>query len=298
MNNEFIDNMEHIAASCMFSVLSILRNTHPALDAFVTFSSDEIQRLDVAAVLRPGTLVAVTDSSDISGYYVSPNSRRIQYGHCKACDRSTRTVLVEFAGTSGTVERQVPWSCITGMEDASRRQSILAHHPAAKSAADMDTKDSTSIGHIILALRWSRHITKDRDFSALATRIADQTAVLLATEVAIHDEINKKGTSDEERMINAQILDLFDNTQSNKSTDSNLVEQTLKLGVDAGILKSVRIQLRRRLEAASSEREEEQRMWEKQNSGWDASFWGGSNKREGRRSPFRAFNRMSSMDSQ
>ena len=291
MNNKFIDNMERIAASCMFSALSILRNSHPAVDAFVRFSSDEIQRLDVAAVLRPGTLVAVAQNSDISGYYVSPSSKTVQYGHCKGCDRSTRTILVEFADTSGTTERQVPWSCITGMEDASRRQSILAHHPAAKSAADMDTKDSTSIGHIIFALRWSRHVTKDRDIAALAMRIADQAAVLLTTEVAIHDEMNKKGTTDEERIINSQILDLFENTSS---SDLNV----MKLCVDEGILKTVRVQLHKRLEAASSEREEERKIWEKQNSGWDASFWGGSNKREGRRSPFRAFNRMTSMDSQ
>jgi hypothetical protein len=78
---------------------------------------------------------------------------------------------------------------------------------------------------------------------------------------------------------------------------NDVADQITKLPIDEGILSSVRVQLRNRLEAACAEREEEQKLWEQQNSGWDTSFWGGSHKREGRRSPFRAFNRMPSIDS-
>lgn len=293
VNNKFIDHLEHTAGQCMFSVLSILTNTHPASDSFVSFTHEEIRRLDVAAVLRPGTRVAVAKGSE-SSYYNSSRSKTVEVGHCKACDRSTRTLLVQFSDKNGIIEKQVPWSLVSGMEDTSRRQRILSHHAAAKSAGDLD-KEPTSIGHLIIVLRWSRHISEGSPIHSVSNRIADRASILLSTELGLHDELNQLGTADEERKINAQLLDLFEDVQ-NKDSDET-TERMAKLIVDEGILASVRLQLRSRLHAASSERDEEMKLWEQQNAGWDSSFWGGSNKREGRRSPFRAFNRMSSMDS-
>jgi hypothetical protein len=106
-----------------------------------------------------------------------------------------------------------------------------------------------------------------------------------------------RSSTDDERKLNSQLLDLFGCIQCDELADLNLMGQSRKLPLDEGVLKSVRMQMQRRLEAAFSEREEEQKLWEQQNSGWDATFWGGGHKREGRRSPFRAFNRMSSADS-
>ena len=157
------------------------------------------------------------------------------------------------------------------MEDTSRRSSILSHHAATKSAADMDG-EIASIGHLILTLRWSRHVTEDRPLFILASRIAERVVILLSSELALHDDLNKLGTLDEERKINAQLLDFFESVQSKEPT----------LVAHESILKSARVQLRNRLEAASSERDEEQKLWEQQNSGWDSTFWGGSHKREGR----------------
>jgi hypothetical protein len=294
VNNVFIDRLEHTAGRCIFSVLSILTNTHPASDSFVSFSAEEISRLDVAGVVRPGTLVAVAEND--YGFYCSRQSKNVEYGHCKGCDRSRRTILVEFANAKGAVEKQIPWSWISGMEDTSKRHSILSHHAAAKSAAELD-KEPASIGHLILVLRWSRHMSKDRLMSAFAMCIADRAAILLSTEVSLHDELHKVGTTDEERRFNGQLLDLFENALHDEYTEPEVADQITKLPIDEGILSSVRVQLRNRLEAACAEREEEQKLWEQQNSGWDTSFWGGSHKREGRRSPFRAFNRMPSIDS-
>lgn len=94
----------------------------------------------------------------------------------------------------------------------------------------------------------------------------------MTSEVVLQDELNGFVNLDEERQINAQLLDFFESAQSKEPT----------LVVDESILKSARVQLRNRLKAASSERDEEQKLWEQQNSGWDSTFWGGSQKREGR----------------
>lgn len=256
----------------MLSVLSILTCTHPASDAFVMFSTEEIHRLDVAAVMHPGTLVAVKPADSSHSEYYNPSPlKTIEYGHCKGCDRSTRTVLIEFASATGNVERRVPYSRISGMEDTSRRSSILSHRAATKSATDMDGEKS-SIGHLILTLRWSRHVTEDRSLFALASCVAERAVNLLSTELVLHDDLNKLGTLDEERKINAQLLDFFESVQSKEPP----------LVANESILKSAQVQLRKRLKDASSERDEEQKLWEQQNSGWDSTFWGGSHKREGR----------------
>ena len=290
VNNEFIDELEFIAGRCIFSVFSVLTNIHPASDAFVVFTPEEISNLDVAAVLRPGTCVSVSKTSAVSNYFGFSRANPVEHGYCKGCNRSTRTAVVEFVNTTGTVEKHVPWSQISGMEDTSRRRNILAHH-TLKSASDLDSNEPASIGHLILALRWSRHVPKDSSLFSLATRVANRAAVLLSTEVVLHDELNKLGTIDEERKLNAQLLNLFEETHDAAP------EHITKLRVDKEILSSVRVQLRNRLSAASSERDEEQKLWDQQNAGWDAGYWGDSHKREGRRSPFRIFNRASSMDS-
>eukprot|EP00804_Cyclotella_cryptica_P013309 CCRYP_019813-RB/>CCRYP_019813-RB protein AED:0.01 eAED:0.01 QI:366/1/1/1/1/1/3/407/2502 len=298
VNNKFIFHMENLAGHCLFSVMSVLIDTHPSLDSFVCFSPEEILRLDIAALIRPGMLVSVLPhKSGVSERYVSSKPNTINYGHCTGCDRSTRTISIKYSNDDGALQRQVPWSWISGMEDCSQRHCIMSHVPLAKSIADADTHEATSIGHLILTLRWCRHLSKESSLSRLAMRIADLTSVLMCTEVVLHDELHKISNADEERKINAQLLDLFGCIQCTELSGVDLVDQIRRLPINEGVLKSVHIQMQRRLEAALSEREEEQKLWEQQNSGWDATFWGGSHKREGRRSPFRAFNRMPSVDS-
>merc|ERR1711862_60659 len=91
-----------------------------------------------------------------------------------------------------------------------------------------------------------------------------------------------------------QFLDLFD-FSDNESAGEGLKPRASAQQVDKGIalvmnkdaLDSVRKILARQLREALLEREEEQKMWEQNNLGWDnSSFWGGA-KRQGRRSPFR-----------
>ncbi|KAL7485925.1 hypothetical protein ACHAW6_011512 [Cyclotella cf. meneghiniana] len=298
VNNKFIFHMERLAGHCLLYALSVLTDTHPSLHAFVPFSPEEILRLDVAALIRPGMLVSVlSHNSDISGRYGSSKPDANKYGQCMGCDRSTKTISIKYSNDDGIVQGQVPWSWISGMEDCSQRQCIMSHVPLAKSIADADNQEATSIGHLILTLRWCRHISDESLLAPLAMRIADRTAVLICVEVVLHDELKVRSSTDDERKMNSQLLDLFGCIQCDELADLNLAGQSRKLPLDGEVLKSVRMQMERRLEVAFSERQEEQKLWEQQNSGWDATFWGGGHKREGRRSPFRAFNRMPSADS-
>ena len=130
----------------------------------------------------------------------------------------------------------------------------------------------------------------------LVSCVADRAAILLSTEVVLHDELNDTRSHDETaRKVNAQLLDLFNAQAANSEAASS----GLNVVLNGDVLGAVQTQLKRQLHAARLEREQEQKMWEQQqqNSGWDSSFWGSSSKREGRRSPFRAFTRMTSTDS-
>ena len=101
-----------------------------------------------------------------------------------------------------------------------------------------------------------------------------------------------------------QLLDLFDyagteseglNPKVTVSPDQG--DRSLALAIGEDILGIIQMNLKRQLQAACLEREEEQKMWEQNNnSGWDNTSWASSSKRQGRRSPFRSTRKTSSGD--
>ena len=316
VNNEFIAEVENIAGHCLFSVLSVLSDTHPASDSFISFSSEEASRLDVAAVIMPGTTVAICSQTGAQKYsqrYTAQLNRKhdFRYGRAFGCDRATRTISVEYAD-SGTVERHVPWSSVVGMEDTSKRQCILSYAPAPKSVADTD---SPSIGHLILALKWCRNVglsslaNGKKPPLQIAKFVAERASILLTREASLHEELRDKGLpcNDTVRRVNLQLLDLFDYTETRikglnpRATASTHQGEKSSLASVMGedVLRLIHINLECQLQAACLEREEEQKMWEQNNnsSGWDNThLWTSSSKRQGRRSPFRLMRKTSSGD--
>jgi len=316
VNNKFIAEVEQVAGHCLFNVLTVLSDTHPASDSFISFSNEEASRLDVAAVITPGTTVAIcaqTSAQQYSQRYIGqPNGRHeVRYARAFGCDRSTRTISVEYAD-SGTVERHVPWSSVVGMEDTSKRQCIFSYSPAPKSMADAD---SPSIGHLILALKWCRHVgltslnNGNNCAMQIVTCVAERASILLSTEVLLHEELRDKALSRDDivRRVNMQLLDLFDYAET-KSEDLNHNatvaphqgdKSSLASAMGEDILRMIKMNLKRQLQAACLEREEEQNMWEQNSnsSGWDnTQLWASSSKRQGRRSPFRLMRKTSSGD--
>ena len=318
VNNKFIAEVESVAGHCLFNALSVLSDTHPASNSFITFTSDEASRVDVAAVITPGTTVAISSTSAAAQQfqrYRVQSGGDVQYARVQGCDRSTRTISVEYSDT-GVVDRHVPWSWIVGMEDiSSKRQTLFSYGPAPKSIAEADTTHGPpSLGNLILSLMWCRHVASASLHGStscplpLVKCIAERTAILLCTEVLLHEEV-RGGASprdDTSRKINMQLLDLFEctDTESGGLTPAPpaLVAQTPSHGskgfaliIGEDILESIQKNLHLQLEAASFEREEEAKLWAQNNAGWDtSSFWGSSTKRQGRRSPFRLTRKSSS----
>lgn len=242
-------------------------------------------------------------------YLTQSPGGNVQYARTLSCDRSTRTISVEYPD-SGTVERHVPWSCIVGMEDASRRDTAFTYGPIPKSIADADTRGLPSLGHLMLSLKWSRHVASISLDNAnncpmyLIKCVAERAATLLCTEVLLHDELRDRGSCDDTtRKVEMQLLDLFEYVDTESiglspaPVASNCGSKSLALAIGADILGTIQKNLKRQLQAAFDLREEEQKIWEQNNTGWDnTSFWGSSTKRQGRRSPFRLVRKTSSGD--
>lgn len=310
VNNKFIAEVEQAAGRCLFNGLAILSDTHPASDSFISFSTEEASRLDVSAVISPGTTVATQTSAQhyLQRYHIQPHGGHIRYGRAIGCDRSTRTIAVDYADS--VAAETVPWTCIVGMEDNSKRQCIFSYLPAPKSIAEADTHGPPSLGHLILALKWCRHVglaSTDPDAShypmQLTKCVAERAAILLCTEALLYEELRDGSLPDDTtRKINMQLLDLFDYSPDTESaelnprtTSSHQGDKSLALVIGEDLLGNVQESLNHQLRAACLEREEEQKMWEQNNSGWDnTSFWGSSTKRQGRRSPFRLVRKTSS----
>jgi len=307
VNNKFIAEVEHIAGLCLFNAMAVLSDTHPASNSFISFSNEEALLLDVAAVITPGTTVAICAQTGaqqhLQRYLIQPRGGNIRYARTVGCDRSTRTISVEYAD-SGSVERHVPWSWIVGMEDTSKRQCVFSYLPTPKSMAETDTYGPPSLGHLILALKWCRYVGSTDFPKHIVKCVAERAAILLCTEVLLHDEI-RDGTlhDDTIRRVNMQLLDLFDyaDTESEGlnpkvAVSSHQRDKSLASTIGEDILGIVQINLKHQLRAACLEREEEQKMWEQNNSGWDNATWASSSKRQGRRSPFRSVRKTSSGD--
>lgn len=294
VNNKFIAEVERVAGYCLFNSLSVVANVHPASESFVSLSLETTSQLDVAAVINPGAVVAIcpqnTTAQTLTRYHMTQATAR--YARTIRCDRSTRSITVKYV-KSGDVE-QVPWSWLVGFEDTAKKHSLFTYLPAPKSIADADTRGQSSLGHLILALKWCRHfsstssMSKYRTPSFLVGSVAERVGILLCTEILLHDELhsdNSRLRDENARKINMQLLDLFGNGSESSS---------LSTVMNKDVLDSIKMQLKDQLHEASIEKEEERRMWEEQTS-WDTSFLGGK-KREGRRSPFRSLTRKTSSD--
>lgn len=286
VNNKLIAELEQVAGHCLLNALCVLSDAHPALDSFVHFSIEEASRLDVASVILPGTTVAICPQQQFQRY--STQQETIQYARTLACDRTIRTISVEYE--SGLVDQNIPWSSIAGMEDKSKKQCIFSHGPAPKSIGEADNQGPPSLGHLIMTLKWCRHISsminseKSSTYSLHLIRyVVERAAQLLCTEMLLHDEMRDKELRDDDtsQRLNMQLLDLFPFADSNQSNSLALVMSETELD-------SVRTSLKRHLTEAARLREEERKLWQQNKTGWDStSFWGSGTKRQGRRSPFR-----------
>jgi hypothetical protein len=304
VNNKLIVEVEQVAGHCLLNALSVLSDTHPASDSFIFFSNEEASRLDVSAVIRPGTMVALCPRQQFRRYCIQQHEETVQYARSIGCDRSTRTISVEYS-ESGLDDQHVPWSSIVGMEDTSKKRCIFSYEPRPKAIGEADNHDPPSLGHLILALKWCRHVGSISMGNAnkcsinLIKCVTERAVSLLCTEVLLHDDLRDKESYDDDiaRLLNMQLLDLFEFNNSESTILSPPGSKSLASVLGENDLDSVRKNLKRHLKAAACLREEEQKLWQQNNAGWDStSFWGSNTKRQGRRSPFRLTRASSSIE--
>ena len=295
VNNKLIVEVEQVAGHCLLNALSVISDTHPASGSFIFFSNEEASRLDVSAVIRPGTTVALCPRQFRRYFTQQHKEATVQYARTIGCDRSTRTISVEYS-ESGLADQHVPWSSIVGMEDTSKKRCVFSYGPSPKSISEADNRDPPSLGHLILSLKWCRHIVSisvgnsDKCSKYRIKCVAERAVLLLGTEVLLHDDLRDKDLYDDNitRKLNMELLDLFKFTNPESTRLAPPGSKTLALVRGENELDSVRKNLKRQLQAAACLREEEQKLWHQNNAGWDStSFWGSNTKRQGRRSPFR-----------
>jgi hypothetical protein len=176
---------------------------------------------------------------------------------------------------------------------------MFTYEPSPKSIGDADNHDPPSLGHLILALHWCRHVASipttdnaNKCSRLLIECVVERVVSLLCTEVLLQDEIRGTELYDDNitRKVNMQLLDLFEFADSKSTSRRTPVgSKGLASVMDDDQLESIRRNLKRHLQSAACLREEEQKLWQLNNAGWDSTgFWGSSStKRQGRRSPFR-----------
>jgi len=245
----------------------------------------------------------------------------LSFARVVRCDYLLSKWDVEIVDSSGdrkdsSFVRGVDSSCLAGMEDTANRRCILAYSPAPKLTQDggMTMANDTSVGHLILALRWCHQhgtarggVDGDEDDSvpmALVQCLAERAVMMLGTEIGLHKEAKRAVGDDVVRSVNSELLELFDEffvpsligeyPMSGSGIESlrNRSKRAFQSIVDNEVWDATVDMLSTDLEAARHERKEAQKQWEQGATGAGfgvASPWGGNLRRGGRRSPFRGF---------
>jgi hypothetical protein len=172
--------------------------------------------------VNPGTVVAFRS-----------NNFDLQYGRVVRSDTLSRKWLVylEESGREAIVHEQN----LAGVEDVTKRRSILSYLPAPDSANDIEKfGPNASLGHLILILRWciqfqqelgsdSRHSTLS-SMTTIVRCLAALASSVLGTEVSLHIESDQGSFPSKfaDGILAAQILNLF----SEGGMDSSLKRET------------------------------------------------------------------------
>ena len=326
VNNKFIGQVETIAAECLFRTLSVIAEAHPAASSFVYFSQEEAAQLDSMSLVHQGTIIALRSPPLISqpsgnheksialhGHQHPHNTiQALQYARVLHCDYLQGSWDVELldslsSGKGSSYVKDVPVSSLAGMEDISNKRCIFRYTPAPKLPSDALITD-LSVGHLVLTLRWCHQQAKARkngsdsnSFNHIVECLAERTAMLLGSEISLHNELGSKGVAGAElsQKINSQLLELFDEVSvSNSFMGSPIANDTIELQrrskrglksiIDDEVWSASLLQMEPDLTAARYDREEARKQWEQgAGSMFGASNWGSSQKRGGRRSPFR-----------
>lgn len=224
MDSQFALAMEQRAADCMFSALTLVWEMHPANSSFHCFKTSEVGQLDVLNLIKPGMVIAFC--SDRESTRVRRSGPSFTYEHfaevlyCDSLDRTWYARDLETQETEIVQEQQV-----VGLEDTSKRQFIMRYGPAPDSANDLETaQQSTSVGHLILALRWC---ARSANRTPVVPMLAGILSAMIGVEISTHTEVGsaKKQTTEELDRLGLQLLEFYG---ENGTASSLLSESALR----------------------------------------------------------------------
>lgn len=173
---------------------------------------DEAARLDAMRFVNPGAIIGFRRQG--------VEAQDICFGQVISCDTIRRQWHVKLESVENDFE-VVQESMIACIEDLTKRTTILACTPAPESSGSLETFfNATSIGHLILSLRWCcqfysellRNNSIPSEFMSSTVRLAELLSSLLGTEISIGEEIRKKQTPSQfhlDVVLANQLLDLF-----------------------------------------------------------------------------------------
>jgi len=306
-DNDFTSLIEDIVAQCMFNALSVIEKVHPANSCFVAFNENEAMHLDLSSIPPSGTMVAIRSHAtavNVSSYLSVSD---VRYGRISDYNIINRTLDVNYVYSSSfskaaMVEKGIPLLRLAGIEDISKRKSVLDLYPAPNSVSDTSVNVGTSsgsIGNLIQILCWCRQralvqIANDNVIGSqkeLVRGIAESATMFLGNEVGMHLELGSFACVSEVNVkkLNKQLLDLFDDEEPKINMSSFEAQSrcsSLKSLIDDDVWRGMIQQIGSLLSSGRVEREKIRKASD-ENGAHSISIGRPIHSGEERRSPFK-----------
>ena len=157
----------------------------------------------------------------------------LSFGKVLQSDTVNRRWLVQTGENSQTFVLE---SQLAGVEDLTKRRTVLQNSHAPDSSTALESfRQTASVGHLILVLRWCSQFQAENDSgndssvlasnTALTKSLAELSAMLLGTELSLRQE-GQRGESRVKTQIDIQlarqILDLFGERSDFKDMQPNM----------------------------------------------------------------------------
>jgi hypothetical protein len=218
--------LEKEASSCLFHAVNIIWKTHPSASSFVTYSPEESARLDGLSMVKTGMVIAfrsINESRLLMSHHDFDSNKQhsagyadpLAFGEVLSIDTVNRCWQVRFVGSNELCyvgERQ-----LAGVEDITKRHSILAYAPAPETSTELEAAQQPgalglSVGHLILGLRWCHESHMEFGVQPSTSRLAEVLSALLGVEISLHNESKShrvRRQPEASNMLGAQFLDLY-----------------------------------------------------------------------------------------
>lgn len=216
--------LEKEASSCLFHAINITWKTHPSASSFVTYSPQESARLNGLSMVKVGMVIAfrsINESRLLMSHHDFGSNKQhstghddpLAFGEVLSIDTVNRCWQVRFVGSNEWCyvgERQ-----LAGLEDITKRHSILAYAPAPETSSELEAAAGAlglSVGHLILGLRWCHETHMEFGSQPSTSRLAEVLSILLGAEISLHNESKSHSVRRQPEASNrlgAQFLDLY-----------------------------------------------------------------------------------------